>query len=225
MVKSAFVVRLDEVQNLLTKQLKPLGFVRKGRTFNRTVEDGVVHVINLQTGPYEIGERKPLPPEIAHLQQDFYGKFTVNLGVFVREIYEKDGIKSRNFVQESCCCVRDRLGRTNDKEYWWSLSADAEILANDLSELLIISGLPFLERFGTRKAIIAEWISFNDGPDRLSNIARVDVAVIIAGMGQTSPALTLLSEQVARAAEQGHKGHVEYVRELSRKLGLGELLP
>jgi hypothetical protein len=224
MAKSAFVERLDEVQRLLTKQLKPLGFVRKGRTFNRTVEDGVVQVINLQSGAYEIGGRIPLPAELAHLKPDLYGKFAVNLGVFVREVSEKDGTKSPAFIQEYYCCVRDRLGRANGKEHWWSLVNGAEALVADVSAQLESAGLPFLERFGTRQAIIADWIPFNDGPGSRSNIARIDVAVVLASKGQTTSARALLSEQVERAEKQGlHNGHVEYVRELSKRLGLGDI--
>ena len=56
MRKSPFVAALDVVQRSLTSYLRPLGFRKKGRSFNRPVEDGLVHVATLQMGQYPIGE-------------------------------------------------------------------------------------------------------------------------------------------------------------------------
>ena len=61
MAKSANVERLDTVQAFVTGLLKPLGFRRRGRTYNRTREPGVVQVVNLQSDKYPIGDQPDFP--------------------------------------------------------------------------------------------------------------------------------------------------------------------
>jgi hypothetical protein len=223
MPKSRFVERLDEVQTSLTALLKPLAFRRKGRTYNRSVEDGVVQVINLQTGPYEVGQRNPLPPELAHLQQDLYGRFTVNLGVHVREVWECDSTSPwPKTIQEYSCQIRTRLGRQAGQEYWWSLDQSAQTLSTDVAKVLLGEGVEFLERFETRDAILDDWVTMNDGNGRLSKRARVDVAIMLAKRGQSLQAAHLLNEQIQLSSE--NQGHLDYVRSIGQKLGLTELL-
>ena len=84
--KSEAVQQLDRVQQELLRLVKPLAFRRKGRTFARIVEGDIQQVIALQAGPFEIGS--PLPAEAAHLRPNLYGKFAVNLGVFVPEMFD-----------------------------------------------------------------------------------------------------------------------------------------
>jgi len=45
MAASPYVKALDEIQKALTGFLKPLGFKKKGRTYNRQVGDGLVQVV------------------------------------------------------------------------------------------------------------------------------------------------------------------------------------
>ena len=75
---------LDSIQKEIFLFLKPLGFKKKGRTFNRQTENGIYQVINIQSGRYEFGDKYVIPG----FRENFYGKFTVNLGVMVKEIYE-----------------------------------------------------------------------------------------------------------------------------------------
>jgi hypothetical protein len=219
-MKSPFVEQMDSVQKDLTAFLRPLGFRSKGRSYNRSCEDGVVQVIGLQMGQYEIGSRLPLPPALQHFQTDFYGQFTVNLGIFVREIWEcGNPSPPKSIVQEYCCHIRRRLGRSDaiGKEYWWHLDQSTERLIADIIPMLNQDGLPFLERFSTRKAVIEEWIDFNENESRLSARARVDVAVILAKLGKLKEAAQLLQDQIQRTP---NNGHAEYVRVLSQKLGI-----
>lgn len=77
-----------------------------------------------------------------------------------------------------------------------------------------------MERLGTREAIIRDWVNTNDSKVRLSARARVDVAIMLTKRGDTLEAIRLLTEQVNRTDV---KGHIQYVRALSLKLGLGSL--
>ena len=76
--------RLDRIQKEIFNYLKPLGFKKKGRTFNRQTEDGIYQVINIQSGRYEFGDKYVIPG----FRENYYGKFTINLGVMVTDIYE-----------------------------------------------------------------------------------------------------------------------------------------
>ena len=83
MPKSRYVLALDEIQRAMTAFLKPLGFRKSGRTYNRTVEDGLVHVVGFQMGEYPIGGYI-----IPGLRKNFYGRFTVNLGVVLPAVID-----------------------------------------------------------------------------------------------------------------------------------------
>lgn len=111
--KSIVVRRLDEVQAGLAAVLKPLGFRRKGRFFNRETEPGLVQVIGLQAGQYEIGP--PLPPPVEHWRPNLYGQFTINLGVFIEEAYRRDNPNGRlGTIGDYHCQIRSRLSDLGD---------------------------------------------------------------------------------------------------------------
>lgn len=50
--KSAFAGNLDAVQAQLTRFLEPLGYRKRGRTFNRDAGEGVLQVIDPQMATY-----------------------------------------------------------------------------------------------------------------------------------------------------------------------------
>jgi hypothetical protein len=75
MAASPYVKALDDIQKALTGFLKPVGFKKKGRTYNRQVGDSLVQVVNLQMGQFPIGDYA-----IPGLRESHHGRFTVNLG-------------------------------------------------------------------------------------------------------------------------------------------------
>jgi len=81
MAASPYVKALDDIQKALTGFLKPVGFKKKGRTYNRHVGDGLVQVVNLQMGQFPIGDYV-----IPGLRESHYGRFTVNLGVALQAV-------------------------------------------------------------------------------------------------------------------------------------------
>lgn len=219
MAGSVFVERLDEVQAALAGLLKPLGFRRRGRTFNRAAEHGVVHVVNLQSGEFPVGDRKPLPAAVAHLRPDLYGRFAVNLGVFVEEIWACFAkAPPPAFIREYHCQIRSRLGSiAGDEDRWWHLGQPAPAILAEVGPALLAEGIGFVERFGTREAIVGGWVAANEGTGAMSASSRVDVAVILATRCEREEATRLLREQIARDPGQGH---ADYVRQLARELGL-----
>ena len=98
---------MASVVSALAPALKVTGFKKRRHTFNRIAEPGLVHVVNFQMGQFPIGAY-----EIPGLRPNLYGRFTVNLGVFVREVYEATQRTTASaFVQEYACEFRVRLGR------------------------------------------------------------------------------------------------------------------
>jgi Domain of unknown function (DUF4304) len=85
MPKSGYVTSLDEIQRAMTAFLKPLGFRKSGRAYNRAVQDGLVHVVGFQMGEYPIGQYA-----IPGTRESFYGRFTVNLGIMLPAVRDME---------------------------------------------------------------------------------------------------------------------------------------
>ena len=153
MSESPHVQALGQLQRAIGADLKALRFKVRVRTFNRLTDDGLTQVINLQSGPFP----PPGTVTIPDLREDLYGRFTVNLGVYVPEVGLYT-LPARTFVTESYCCIRARLGHLGPEQadLWWEIRSDAGT-AHDVSRRLQIYGMPFLERFGSRDRILSEW--------------------------------------------------------------------
>lgn len=217
MAKSNHSKAVDEIQNALSPFLKARGFGVRGRTFNRTTEDVLTQVVNIQMGASD----PPRTTYIPGFRENLHGLFTVNLGVYVPEVARHHGGgEARAWVQEYHCCVRARLGEVSGKrrDVWWRAQVD-DAVVGDVRSRLEVGGLPFLDRFSTRDRILAEW------SDRSENMGasgppRIVTAIILAERGQKERARSLLAQQ---AFETRNPGHREYVRKLANELALGSL--
>jgi hypothetical protein len=197
--------------------MKARAYKVRGRTFNRSTEDGLTQVVNLQMGASD-------PPGITYfpgLRENLHGLFTVNLGVYVPEVARfHGGGEARSWVQEYHCCVRARLGEASGdlQDMWWHARSDEDVVAVVYGRLEL-TGFPFLDRFGTRDKILAEWA---DETDRIGAMSppRIVMAIILAERGQRERARELLARQVL---ETHNPGHPDYVRTLAAALGLGAL--
>jgi hypothetical protein len=155
------------------------------------------------------------------LRRNMHGLFTVNLGVYVPEVAEKHhGALAKSWVQEYHCCIRERLGQVlgHKADIWWTARAEPKLI-EEIRSALVTMGLVFLNRFASRDAILAEIDS--SGPScTWCTSPRIVSAVIRAERGEFAEAKELLAQQVL---ENRNPGHPHYVRELARKIGLGEL--
>jgi hypothetical protein len=215
MTKSSQSARVDEIQAALHAWLKPKGFRKQGRTFNRTTDDGLVQVINVQMGASD----PPGTVYIPGLRENLYGWFTVNLGVYVPEVARfHGGGEAKRVVNEAHCCVRSRLGNLapEKKELWWRNEAVAEVLP-DVVARLERDGIPFLDRFASRDAVLREWKDKSEIEGAGGSPPRIVMAIILAERGQKDAARELLSQQ---ALETRNAGHPEYVRSLAARLGV-----
>lgn len=217
MAKSEIVLRLDQLQARLGKLLKPLGFRKVGRTFNRSTEPGLVQVVELG-----LGEVLPLPADLAEELDPTYGTTGVDLGVFVEEVYTKNVLSlPKRVIGSGACMIRQPLGQLDGaKHRTWRVKDDMDDLTDEIGSALLYLGIPFLDRFRTRQSIVDSWIAFNEAERRLSNVARLDVAMILLRRCDLPAAKQLMTDQV-RSSDI--PGHIAYVREVAARFGLGSL--
>lgn len=206
---------LDDLQSKLRSFLKQNGFRVRGRAFNRAASDGLTQVVQLQMGRFD----PPGTTYIPGFRENLYGKFTINLGVYVPEVAKQRGGIASSFVQEYHCCVRARLRRLGPEQadIWWDIRLD-DAIVGEIRQRLERDAFPFFDRFETRDAILTEWQRAASSP--FAGAPRIVCAVILAERGQIADARALLAEQ---ARETKNPGHPAYVRALAEKLGLGIL--
>jgi uncharacterized protein DUF4304 len=213
MTKSAFAQHLDLLQTQVTGVLRPLGFKKAGRTYNRASADGLMQVVNLQ-----ITRPDPAPPQLRAKGERTApsDRFTVNLGIWIPEVadYHLTHPRSKT-IQEYDCQVRTRVGSltTSQADLWWPLGTRWPDSAAEVVRLLRELGLPWLDRFGTRDGVLAGWVA--QAPD-----ARIVRAIIHARRGHHDEARTLLAEQIATTRQPAHRAYVQVV---ANDLGLGIL--
>lgn len=211
MPRSRFAHTLDLVQTQFTGVLRPLGFSKAGRTYNRPSSEGLVQVINLQ-----IWRPDPVPPSLPSSQaQGSHDKFTVNLGVWIPEVAEHHLAPPRTkTIREYDCQVRGRLGQFVEPatDLWWPLNDSWPDSASAALTLLGAQGLAWLETFATRDGIIAGWNRASD--------ARIVIAIIEAKRGRAPRARQLLAEQIASTRNTAHH---QYVHAVAHQLGIGPL--
>jgi len=145
---------LNEIQKLIHKELKADGFKKKGRTHNKVLDNGIVQVINFQMGQFQFDN----VIEIPGLRENLYGQFTINIGVFVPELYEKIfDPKPKSFIQEYDCEIRTRLSqKIFGEDKWFPITSDFGKTAEFINENLNTIGKEWFDRFDNRKKIVAE---------------------------------------------------------------------
>ena len=141
---------LTSVVRLVAPDLKELGFRKFGTTFNREPEAGLIHVVGFQGSKW--GD-----------------KFTVNLGIYVREIDElfddwwrRDGKKGDpgkdGAVKEDICWLRERIGgfEPDHQDKWWPYR-NIDQAASEIRSKLRTRVEPVLSRLSKRSGLIELW--------------------------------------------------------------------
>ena len=118
--KSDPLKTLDELQGKLRSALAERGFRTRGRAFNRRTSDGLTEVVHIQMGSFD----PPGTTYIPGLRENFYGKFTVNLGVFVPEV-ASSRVRDRqilSFAKFIVACARGWGGSGPSQEIFGGIS-------------------------------------------------------------------------------------------------------
>ena len=213
MPKSDTARDVDTIQSVIAAYLKTLAFRKSGRTFNREREDGIVHVVNLQMGPYPIGKYV-----IPGLRENLYGKFAVNLGVRLPCISAAEGAPSdKKIYQEYDCHIRRRLSRElcGREEEWWSVESAHGRIGSDIAGLLEKIAVPFFDQFSSYRDVIVYYDRHSVFPFRTDARSAFDAALVCRHCGQLQRYENLIQEAKRRAAD--HKGFREYVSGIEKK--------
>lgn len=200
--KEDYKSTLDFIQNEIYQNLKQIGFKKRGRTFNRKINNGIVQVINFQSGKYT---------------SIFYGKFTVNLGVYIEEIYALDfDISNKKFVQEYDCQVRNRLNYLkSETDVWWNINfEERQQTIEEIKELINTTGLEWFRKYETRDKIC---INLNNEKSNFTNRVELDIA-LIKYFQNKDQGTELLKKYYNKRENSSLKSHLKYVEELAKKL-------
>jgi hypothetical protein len=197
---------LREAQAPVTSALKPLGFRKFANNYNRPAADGLIQVVNFQSGQYV---------------SIFHGRFTVNLGVYIPCVALSEGNSAPGrAVAEFRCHIRQRLNALSGvgEDEWWPLDQRARWTGMGIAQALVRDGIPFLDRFNSYAAIVQRFES--DGELPFSNPARsaLVVALMHHAHGFTDDARK--SFEAARRLAPDHAGFRDYVTELQSRCGV-----
>lgn len=224
MSKSVFVQRLDIVQaEIWQKLLKPKGFKKRGRTFNRETPDGLIQVISLNIGMAYRGDND---------------LFCVSIGIRVPESFEKtfDEPEKKSFYQEYYCNIRTTLNdgtlgharyetKTIPPRYYGTkvFMLDIEDMQPNIDEIIetIESHVfPFFDNMDTREKVLKNRRMYNAKYKDLEmcNTITLEEAMIYGRAGDIEKATQLMQQHYNNS--QHHKPHQGYVFELSKKLGI-----
>lgn len=218
MKNPVFVPNANAIQSELYRFLKPLGFRKKGRAFNWLASDGLVHVIDLQTGRYEFGV--DVLPGLN--RGSFYGLFTINLGVVIPavcEIEDKASLGRRDFYQEYHSQIRARLASLAfGKDHWWNLALAPKQCSPEIVHLLETHGIPFLNKFQNYNDIGAYYATTGELPFCNSGRAAFVIGLIKFNQNDLVESRRYFLEAIGHARD--HRGFREYVTESAAKLGI-----
>ena len=204
---------LDEIQKLIHSELKADGFKKKGRTHNRILENGIIQVVNFQMGKYEFEHVEEIPG----LRTNFYGKFTVNIAVFVPELYEKTfNQKPKTFIQEYDCEIRARINdKSDEKETWFSLDSDYQKTADLIKNRLKTDVKEWFDRFNNRPKIVVELTESKE--IMFSPREKLCGAIIELGIDRKNGE-RIFNEYYDSVEEK--KTHKNYVADLAKQLNI-----
>jgi uncharacterized protein DUF4304 len=131
-------------------QLKAAGFRRFGKDFNKSPEAGLIHVVGFQGSKW--GD-----------------EFTVNLGVYVREVDQlfddswgrskKAGVPGEDgAVKEYDCWLRARLGeiRAGGHDTWWKYG-NVDAASTDIAARIDHDARPAFADVSSREGLIKWW--------------------------------------------------------------------
>lgn len=148
-----------------------------------------------------------------------HGKFTVEIGVFIPEVYstlyEKDPPK---FITTADCILRKRISsfKWNGDDHWWDLNDDVNKTGKEIINILLTDGEHYLDRFDCREKILFHWEK--DRKQKLLNDRNILImTIILQHTNQTELASQILNEEFGNRRKTSF---LEYARNTVIPLGL-----
>ena len=159
----------------MSQVLKPAGFRKRANSFNRTAQDGLVHHVSVQLGAYDPSGKHAVPG----LLPDLYGRYRVNLGVFVPEM-NRSGTPRSTWINDYNCQLRWGLGDflPGGFDQWWDLRdrLSVEVVNRELTTKV----LPHFEHFNSAEQVLDAW--HERGPRAFGPITPKAAALDVADL-------------------------------------------
>lgn len=184
--------------------LKAAGFKKRRHSFNRLMDDGIVHVINFWQAPKE----PPAWTEVPGLRERLYGSFRLDFGVYVPAMTRSAGPRS-SWVNEFNCHLRRTIGQLMNAQadLWWDLQApEASAWVRDA---LLLHGLPWLARFPDATSVLSAFEAAGPLALGMSPAGYLDIADVYRARGQLEAERRTLERYVSTPHLVGH---AEYLR-------------
>jgi len=211
---SKVVIGLNDIQDIISARLKPLGFRKKGRSYNRIVADGIVQVIGLQSGMFPIGDSIVPGP-----RENLYGKFTVNLGVYLPCIPDPDKLHvGLRFFAEYHCRIRSRLGNLiNDgSDVWWAIEPPFNVVGGLVAGLIEAKGIPFLNDFGSYERTVAFYERNSKLPFNTDGASALTAAFVYKAIGDVKASMDAFDTAKRFARDRPVSGFMEHIEKMER---------
>jgi hypothetical protein len=199
--------------------LKDLRYRKRRNTFNRVMHpDGLIHVINFQMGPFD----PPGTAEIPGLRPNLYGRFTINLGVWLPGLTEQGSTApaqhSTCFINDYNCHLRARIGELLPEaaDTWWRLSAPADQLAAIVSSAITGHALPWLARFSTWDDTLRQLEAAPADPNWFMSPPRLTAMRVRLARGEHADAKRDFAEHMdAWMKNPRNPSHLEFLAEIA----------
>lgn len=206
-----FKTQLDIVEQDVFAKLKSLGFKKNGRTFNRRLDDGIIQVINLQSGQHPIAQGYEIPG----LRENLYGKFVVNLGVCIESLYKfQSPTESKKYYKEYECQIRSRLGTLlTGQDYWWKITDSNKKITEEIIDGLETKGFEWFSGVDTKAKIIS---NYGKLPYDASPRAKLDTALVVWFDDKDKG--SELFKDYYNNIQPAKSPHKDYVRVLAKEL-------
>ena len=208
-----YKTQLDIVEKEVFAKMKPLGFKKNGRTFNRRLDDGIIQVINFQSGQYPLTDNY----EISGLRKNLYGKFVVNMGVCVENLFKfQFPTENKKFYKEYECQIRARLGALlTGQDYWWIISDDNTKITEEIILGLETIGSDWFAGVDSKEKIIT---NLGNLPYDCSPRVKLDIALIV-WFDNKKKGEELITEYYNNIGSNS-KEHKGYVKDVAKEIGI-----
>ena len=220
MEKSIYAQRLDLIQSeIWARLLKPSGFKKRGRHFNRESSGGLIQVITFQMG---------------QTYREENDRFSVHIGVRVPESYERtfSTPERRSFYPYYYCNITSALNEgvlghaAYEDEYGDAYNAkvftlrkdDLQPIIAEIHGLIVEHVLPFFTAMESRDKVLQNRRSFHERyvEFELTNESVLDIeeAMIYGHTGDIARATQIIQQRFDRDRSW------VYLLELARNLGI-----
>jgi hypothetical protein len=208
-----YKANLDKIQKAIYDNLKPQGFIKKGRTLNRETEKGLYQVINFQSGKFPLGDSYEIPG----IRDSYYGKFTINMGICVEDLYNlMFPTKPKTFYQEYECQLRTRLADlTKGEDFWWTLDDDTDKTSKEIIDGINTKGLTWFGLFDNREKLCENWGNYGG---YIPSRHKLDIALVIF-FSDKQKGERLIKEYFDNIPKD-NRPHIQYTINLAAGLGI-----